>query len=149
MPVLRAISMTTGIIKAATATLFMMADMAPALIMTTTTRRVSLRPASRNTTRPIRLATPVRVSPPLRMKTAQTVTTAGLLKPARASFGVTSPVRATTPSTSRAVTSMGIHSVTRKITETPRIVKTVAISVVISSVTPLRRSLMPRRRCAA
>ena len=131
MPVLRAMSMTTGIISAATATLFMMADMAPAEIMITATSSVSLRPERRNTTRPIILATPVRVSPPLRINTAHTVTTAGLLNPESASAGVVSPVKATAPSTSSAVTSMGIHSVTRKRTATLNIVSTDSMSAVI------------------
>ena len=76
--------MTTGSISAATATLFMIADMTPAVTIITMIIRVSLLPASRKTKRPMAFATPVRVKPPLRIKTAHTVTTAGLLKPDRA-----------------------------------------------------------------
>ena len=101
----RAISITTGSIKAATATLFMMADITPPVNMMTTIILLSLLPASLNTKPPIALATPVRVKPPLRINTAQIVTTAGLLKPAKASPGVIRPVRVTAPSESRAVTS--------------------------------------------
>ena len=131
LPVWRAMSMTTGSIKAATATLFMMADIVPALTMITTIMRVSLLPANLNTKWPMAFATPVRVKPPLRINTAQTVTTAGLLKPASASAGVTRPVKATAPSDSRAVTSIGIHSVVKKITATSRIDSTSMISGVI------------------
>ncbi len=41
----------------------------------------------------------MRVSPAVRMNNAQTVTTAGLLNPAMASWGVTSPVSASADST--------------------------------------------------
>ena len=74
---------------------------------------------------------PVRVSPPLRMKTAQMVTTAGLLNPASASLGLTISVTANTPMTSMASTSRGAHSVTRRIMTATRIASTVMISGVI------------------
>ena len=57
----------------------------------------SLRPETFRTSRPMILATPVWVSPLLRINTAQTVITAGLLHPASASAGVTRPVIAVVP----------------------------------------------------
>ena len=95
--------------------------------MITVTSQASLLPESFTTSRPTTLPTPVRVSPPLRMKTAQTVTTAGLLNPAKASPGWTNPLTATAPRTSRAVTSIGIHSVTRNTMATNKIPRTIAI----------------------
>ena len=73
-------------------------------------------------------ATPVRVNPPLRINTAHTVITAGLLKPASASTGLTKPVKATAPNDNKAVTSSGIHSVIRNTIATARIDNTKAIS---------------------
>jgi hypothetical protein len=64
------------------------------------------------------------------MNTAHTVTTAGLLKPDRASAGLTSRVIATTPNARRAVTSMGIHSVIKNKTEMDKIERTSMISTV-------------------
>jgi hypothetical protein len=61
------------------------------------------------------------------MNTAQTVTTAGLLKPDRASVGLTKPVIATMPKTSNATTSIGIHSVTKNIMATARMKRARAI----------------------
>ncbi len=72
-----------------------------------------------------------RVNPLLRIKTAQTVMTAGLLAPARASVGVTSPVMAHVPSASRATTSMGTHSVTNSNTAADNKLNTKIISGVI------------------
>jgi hypothetical protein len=87
--------MTTGSSKAATATLFMMADITPALVMITTIILVSLLPANLITKLPMALATPVWVNHLLKINTAQTVMTAGLLKPDRASPGDTMPVNVT------------------------------------------------------
>ena len=132
MPVCREMSMTTGSIKAATATLFITADMTPAVTMITAIMKASLRPIIFRTKRPMMLATPVRVKPPLMINTAHTVITAGLLNPDSACTGDTRPVSATEPRASSAVTYMGIHSVTSNTTDTPRIEKTRAISMVMA-----------------
>ena len=71
-------SITTGRRIAATPTLFINAEATPAVTMITKIRRTSLEPANRTISRPTRLAIPVWASPPLRMNTAQTVTTAGV-----------------------------------------------------------------------
>ena len=107
------------------------ADMTPALSMMTTIIEISLLPAIRRTKPPMMLATPVWVRPLLRMKTAQTVMTAGLLQPDRASAGVTSPVTAEAHNTSSATISMGIHSVTKNSTAAAKILSTKMISGVI------------------
>lgn len=133
-------SITTGNSSAATPTLFMKADITPAVSIITAISRSSPVPARRKTWRPIRLATPVRDRAPLRMKTAQTVITAGLLKPDIASAGVTRPIRARAASTSRATTSTLSHSVTKSTTVSAMMAMTRAIWNVIA---------IPRfRRCS-
>jgi hypothetical protein len=89
------------------------------------------------------LATPVLVRPPLRMNTAHTVTTAGLLNPERASDGVISAVTANVPSVISAVASMGIHSVMRNTTEMARMDNTRAISMVTAYNPLISFSLFP------
>ena len=66
-------------------------------------------------------------SPALRMKTAQTVTTAGLLKPERASAGVTRPVMARVTKTNRATRSTRMRSVMKRITARSRMARVSAI----------------------
>jgi len=61
------------------------------------------------------------------MKTAQTVTTAGLLKPDSASVGVTNPVKAKLLMTSNATRSIRNRSVTKRIMVETRIASTMAI----------------------
>ena len=126
---MRAMSMTTGSIRAATATLFMKADNTPLMVMINGTRIKRLRPATLSNRRPKMLAMPVRVKPPLRINTAQMVITAGLLKPESASSGDTMPVTASDPRTSRAKTSSGIHSVMRNTITAARMMKTMMISI--------------------
>ena len=60
------------------------------------------------------------------------VTTAGLLNPARASLGLTSPVIARTPKTRSAKTSKGIHSVISSTITAAKITSTMIISADIS-----------------
>jgi len=132
--VCRAMSIVTSNNMAATATLFITTESTPAVSMSTVTMRASLAPARRSTWRPRRFATPVRVSPALRMNTAQTVTTAGLLKPLNAAAGVTNPVSANALSASSAVTSIGIHFMTSSVTATTRMqssIETAARTVAI------------------
>jgi hypothetical protein len=73
----------------------------------------------------------VRDSPPLKMKTAQTVITAGLLKPDRASCGLTSRLRASSTRTSSATTSTRSFSLTKSTTAIARIASTSPIWNVI------------------
>jgi hypothetical protein len=141
-PVRRAISITTGRRSAATPTLFMKADSAPAVSMIIAVSLTSPPAASRRTWRPRRLAIPLRARPALKMKTNMTVITAGLLKPERACFGVTRPVSASVTSISRATTSTRSFSVTKRMTATARTERTVRIS----GVTPRSRRRAIRRR---
>ncbi len=134
-PVRRAMSTTTGSISAATPMSFIKPDSTPTVSMIVAISRASLPPARRNTGRPIRPATPVRASPALRMSTAQTVTTAMLAKPDRASAGVTRPVRVRLTSTMRATTSTRIRSVTNMTMAAARMARTVAISIDMMLVT--------------
>ena len=127
VPVLREMSMTTGSRRAATPTLFMNAERKAEVSMITRTSRNSPRPATRTTCSPSNPATPVRVRPPLRMNMAQTVMTAGLLNPDRASRGVTRPLIARPASTSSATRSMRIHPPIKRMRQTSRIAKTSAI----------------------
>jgi len=124
----RAISITTGSIMATTPTLFKNADIKPALSMIAAIKRASPLPAMRNTCRPILLAIPLRASAPLMMKTAQTVMTAGLLKPESASVGVTRPVIANVPKTIRAMTSTRMRSLISRSKAPPTMINTCAIS---------------------
>ncbi len=121
----------TGNISAATATLFIKADIKPALTMITPMIDASLLPDKFSTILPTQLATPVLVSPLLKMKTAQTVMTAGLLKPSKAFKGSTRPVITTLPMTSIATTSIGNHSVTNKKAATDKRLSTIMIWGVI------------------
>ena len=126
----------TGNISAATATLFMNADMKPALTMITPMMEASLFPDRFNTSLPTQLATPVFVRPLLKINTAHTVITAGLLNPAKAFKGSTRPVIATLPMTSIATTSMGSHSVISKKAATDKRLNTIMIwGVIFSSYT--------------
>ena len=94
-------STTTGSISAATPMSFIKPESTPTVTMITAISRASLCPAKRSTCRPSPLATPVRASPPLRISTARTVTTARLAKPDSASLGVTRPVKARLTNTSK------------------------------------------------
>ncbi len=109
----------------------MNADSTAAVSMIRAISRISPLPASRSTWRPTRPAMPVRDSPPLRMNTAQTVITAGLLKPDSASWAPTRPLSASITSTSSATTSTRSHSLTNSTSATPRIAKTSPISSVM------------------
>ena len=124
----RAISITTGSISAATPILFMNAERAPAVSMTTTIMRPSRLPASRRTVRPIALAMPARVRPSLRINIAQTAITAAFENPATASSGVTSSVRTRVPITMSAIRSIRIFSLTNRTSEAVRMVRTRLIS---------------------
>src|SRR6056297_95586 len=138
-------STTTGNMSAATPMLFMNAERKPAVSMITTIIATSRRPARRMTCRPMTLAMPVRVSPSERMNIAQTVITAVLEKPLKASSGATRPVIASVPSTSRATTSMRIHSPMNRTRAAARMARTRAISNVMC---PVPASL-PRCRLSA
>ena len=111
--------------------LFMKADRTAAVIMITMIIVISRRPASRITWRPITSAIPVRVSPSLRINIAQTVMTALLLNPANACGGVNRPDTASVPSTSNATRSILMTSLTKSISDTARMPRTIAISRVI------------------
>jgi len=136
-PVRRAMSMTTGSSNAATPTLFMNAERPAAVSMITMTSRPSLSPESLSTWRPRIPATPVRESPPLKMNTAQTVITAGLLKPDTAWLGSRSPVTARVTSTMSATMSTRTRSVTNRMTATTRMPRTRPMSGVNRCCAPL------------
>ncbi len=127
----RAISITTGRNSEATPMSFMNPESTPTVSMMIVSKRTSPSPAKRSTRWPISPATPVRASAPLRMSTAQTVITAGLLKPDRASAGLTNPVSAKLTNTNRATTSMRTRSVIKSTMAIPRMARTIAISAVI------------------
>ena len=99
-PLRRASSMVAGSRMAATVTVLMRADSRLAAIIRATISSASPPLAKRCSGSPERWAMPVRVSPAERMNMAHTVTTAGLLKPASASWAVTRPVNARADSTS-------------------------------------------------
>ena len=129
-PVWRAISITTGRNKAATPMLFINPDRTPTVTMMITMRRVSPPPANRRSPRPRILATPVLDKPALRIKIAQTVTTAMLLKPESASAGEIRLLIARLTRTIRATTSTRTRSVMKRMMATTSIARTVAISAV-------------------
>ena len=110
---------------------FMKPDKAPAISMIIKISRASPLPARRRMRCPIDPATPVRAKPALRINTAQTVTTAALLKPDSASTGVRIPVRAKLTITSRATRSIRTRSVIKRMTASAVMAKTVAISKVM------------------
>ena len=120
----------------------MNADSTPDTSMITAIMRASPRPAQGSSRRPSASATPVRVNPALRMNMAQTVMTAGLLKPASASAGVSWPVTASVPIASSATRSARSHSVTNSTRQVSRMPSTRAIE----TVTPpsIRDSAGPR-----
>ncbi len=124
-------SITTGNIRAATPMLFMKADRIPVVSMITIRIRTWPVPARARTRCPIMSATPVALRPALRMNMAQTVTTAGLLKPARQSSRSTSPLAPRVPMTSNATTSIRSFSVTKSTSDTARIASTAPISKVM------------------
>ena len=96
--------------------------------------RGSLSPARLWTFRPMRSATPVVLSPALRMNIAQTVMTALLLKPWNACEESTRPVTASAPRTRRATRSMRMTSLIKSTNEMARMPRTIAISRVIQSI---------------
>ena len=132
MFVRRATSMTTGSISAATPILFMKADSTAAVSMMTMIRAISRPPASFITWLPMISAIPVRVRPSLSMNIAQTVMTALLLKPAKASLALTRPDTASAQSTSKATRSIRMTSLTKRISDMARMPRTSAISSVIN-----------------
>jgi hypothetical protein len=104
--------------------LFMKADSTAEVTITTMMIRGSLAPTRTIIFRPITPATPVSVRPALSMNIAQTVMTAGLAKPATASFGDTRPVTASATSTIRATTSMRMRSLMNSTSDTTRMART-------------------------
>ncbi len=126
--------MTTGNISAATPILFMNAESTPVVTMITRIICGSLFPATRSTCLPIMSATPVALRPALRINIDQTVTTAGLLKPARAPSRVTSLVTPSALRTRSATTSMRSFSVINRTSAIARMMRTAAISTVIERI---------------
>jgi len=100
-PLRLASSIVAGRRIAATVTVLIRADSRLALTIRATISRASLPLAKRCRGWPSRWVMPVRVSPAESMNMAHTVTTAGLLKPAKASWGETSPVKAKADKTRR------------------------------------------------
>ena len=88
----RAISIRTGKNRDATPILFMNPDRMPLVSMMIVSSFTSLSPANCRKNLPSLLAKPVLANPPLRIRTAQTVITAGLLNPDKASVGVINPL---------------------------------------------------------
>ncbi len=121
---------TAGNNMATAPMLFINADIKPTPTMMTTVRRAEFWPAIRTINRAIESATPLRVSPPLTIKTAHTVITAGLAKPENASSIFTKPVRTNAASTIIATTSTRNFSVTNKTIAPARILKIRMFSIV-------------------
>ena len=137
IPQRRAASTVTGNNNATTPILLINADNKPATSIMTIIICVSLLPDKRITLRPMLSAMPARVKPSLMMNMAQTVITAGLLKPLTASAGDTSCSKASAHNSSKATTSIRSHSVTNKTKATSSSSNTSAISRVIAARTPL------------
>ena len=91
MRTLRDMDTTAGMSTAVAPTLFITPDIRPTDVINRPVSRVLLDPAMASRRSPSKLATPVRNSPPLTIKMAHTVMTAGLLKPENASAGVIRP----------------------------------------------------------
>ena len=108
-------TLTTAGNKIATAPiLFMKADIRPTPNMMIKVKRAEFWPASRTIYRAIVSATPLRVMPPLTMKTAQTVITAGLANPENACSRSTKPVNTRAARTIIAITSTRNFSLTNR-----------------------------------
>ena len=130
-PDLRHRSITTGNKSATTAILFITADSSAATAIVRRIKLFSLLPAKRAIRSPTNFATPVLVSPALRINIAQMVITAGLLKPEIASVGVSKPVKTRLTSTINATRSTRTHSVINSTMAPARMPMRINISEVI------------------
>lgn len=127
LPVFLARSMTAGSMSAATPMEFINPDNKPTVSIKIAVNWNSLLPAKRLIKRATHPATPVFVSPSLKMRIAQTVMTAKFEKPDKASVGVTSPASASESSTRMATTSTRSFSVMKRLTEISKIANTAKI----------------------
>jgi hypothetical protein len=113
-------------------------DRTPLVSIIIANRRTSLSAARRNTKCPIRFAIPVLANPPLKIRTAQTVMTAGLLNPERASEGETKPVIARLARMNKPTRSTRTQLVIKRRIAAPKIINTRMMSSVIVMVVILK-----------
>ena len=115
---------TAGIKIATAPTLFIKADITPAVSMMTAKIHCGRGPATCNIRTASISAMPVWCTAPLMINTAQTVMTAGLENPAKASREEISPVKIRANNTSKATTSTCTFSVTKSTIAPAKILST-------------------------